>query len=278
MYYNKKLMAEVGLQPPTTFDELYAACKAIREKGYIPLALGNKNRWPGCFYYVYGTARAEEGRKAVLAAAKGTANAFSHSAFATAGELIAKLTSPEVNAFNKGFQGVGTADARRLIMSDKAAMTLMGSWFIARIKGEDEAFLDNLGIAAFPFNREKANSNGGAIVGGTNCAFSISSKSEHPELAKELMKYLTDSTFAAKWAKTGRIPALTGASPEDFSPHTYRAFELMQQASYVQMYFDQLFAPKLGEAHKETVQALFSGEMSPAEVQQRMNEVMKEAR
>jgi len=37
VFYNKEIFAELGLEPPTTWEELYAIGQAVREAGYQPL-------------------------------------------------------------------------------------------------------------------------------------------------------------------------------------------------------------------------------------------------
>jgi glucose/mannose transport system substrate-binding protein len=42
LWYNKKVFADAGLQPPTTFDEFFTVADALKAKGITPLALGDK--------------------------------------------------------------------------------------------------------------------------------------------------------------------------------------------------------------------------------------------
>jgi glucose/mannose transport system substrate-binding protein len=53
LYYNKALFDELGLQPPTTYDELIAVAKAIKEAKpeMSPLALGTKEKWEAAFVF-----------------------------------------------------------------------------------------------------------------------------------------------------------------------------------------------------------------------------------
>ncbi|HEX9531872.1 MAG TPA: extracellular solute-binding protein, partial [bacterium] len=52
LYYNKKLFTELNLQPPTTYDELLAAAKAIKaaRPKMSPLGLGTKEKWEAAFF------------------------------------------------------------------------------------------------------------------------------------------------------------------------------------------------------------------------------------
>lgn len=47
-YYNKAVLAKLGMKPPTNFDETLAMCKAIQEKlpGVDPIAMGGGDKWP----------------------------------------------------------------------------------------------------------------------------------------------------------------------------------------------------------------------------------------
>ena len=46
MFVNDDLLAEVGLETPTTFDELVAACPVIEDAGYKCMIAGGQDGWP----------------------------------------------------------------------------------------------------------------------------------------------------------------------------------------------------------------------------------------
>ncbi len=45
LFYNKQILADAGITPPTTWAELLAACDTLNAKGIIPIASGNKDLW-----------------------------------------------------------------------------------------------------------------------------------------------------------------------------------------------------------------------------------------
>jgi len=47
-YYNKDVLAKAGIEPPKNIDDLFAACKAIKEKvpGVTPIFLAGGSGWP----------------------------------------------------------------------------------------------------------------------------------------------------------------------------------------------------------------------------------------
>ena len=275
MFYNKEIFAELNLEIPSSFGELLSVCKKLKAKRYIPIALGNVDKWPGCFYYVYGAVRAG-GKMMIDRAVALEPGAFKHAGFRHAGRMITTLC--EAGVFNKGFQGMSTSDSRRLFFTGRAAMTLMGIWLIAKATKESEDMLNKLGCFPFPALDGMASGDPKAVVGGINCAFAINSNCRYPELAKELLQYLSDEQFVSQWAKTGRIPAIRGAKDSDYLPITREVFHILSGASYIQMYFDQLFPRQLGETHKETVQELFSGKMTPDNANGKMDAVARKLR
>lgn len=263
VFYNKKMFAENNLTVPQTFEELVSICEKLRDKGIEPIALGNAEQWPGCFFYVYGAVRAG-GRTLGMSVEANLPNAFKNAGFVKAGEMVKMML--DKNCFNMGFQGMKDDAARRLLFTGKAAMTVMGTWMIARAVSEAPEMLDDLGCFPFPAMSDATMGDNKAVVGGTNCAFAVSAKCKNPEMAKELLKYLSDTKFAIEWAATGRMPAVKGAPDTSFSKLTKEAMKVLEEASFVQLYFDQLLPPELGEKHKETVQSLLSGKMTPQQV------------
>ncbi len=257
-FYNKELFAQHNLEIPRTRKDLLAVCARLRQAGVVPITLGNKDKWPGCFYYVYGVVRGG-GSKPIAAAADLEPGAFKHRAFIAGGDTVLAFAGND--CFNPGFQGINYQASRKLLFTERAGMTLMGTWLIANANAEaPPGFVEKLGCFAFPGEENNG------VVGGINCAFAVSAKCPHPDLAEEFLKYLSDATFAAGWARTGRIPACKGAADADFLPLTKEAFDVLNEAEFVQLYFDQLFPPAVGEKHKETCQALFSQQMTPSEV------------
>ncbi len=53
IYYNKDMFAELGLEVPTTWDELVAVCDTVKENGYECMTNGGADGWP-IFVGAYG--------------------------------------------------------------------------------------------------------------------------------------------------------------------------------------------------------------------------------
>ncbi|NLN65905.1 MAG: extracellular solute-binding protein, partial [Clostridiaceae bacterium] len=50
-FVNTEILSANNLSVPKTFDELINASKVLNEKGIVPLAVGQKDLWPGMWYY-----------------------------------------------------------------------------------------------------------------------------------------------------------------------------------------------------------------------------------
>ena len=51
VFYNTEIFKDLNLDVPRTWEELDTVCARLKEAGYIPFALGNKNKWPGLLEY-----------------------------------------------------------------------------------------------------------------------------------------------------------------------------------------------------------------------------------
>lgn len=53
LFNNKKVLADAGVTPPKTWDDLLGAVKALKAKGVTPIALGGGDQWPTLMWFEY---------------------------------------------------------------------------------------------------------------------------------------------------------------------------------------------------------------------------------
>ena len=124
-FYNKALFAEAGIEePPTTWEEFLGVVSTLQEAGITPLALGERDKWPGHFYWVYLAIRL--GGEEAFQAAYDRSGSFADEPFVQAGEYLAELIA--MDPFEDGFLGLGYTDQQALMANREAAMELMGQW------------------------------------------------------------------------------------------------------------------------------------------------------
>lgn len=153
LYYNLPLFEELGIAPPTTFDELMAACATIQEARpeMAPLALGSKEKWGDAF--VFDSILLEEGGpQYYVDFHKGVVDVTADPVYRAALEKFEQLI-PYINADHSALtwdQAVG------LVGSEQAAMTLMGTWAIgAFTKGSNWEPGVDFGAVTFPQQPER---------------------------------------------------------------------------------------------------------------------------
>jgi glucose/mannose transport system substrate-binding protein len=148
LYYNMPLFEELGVTPPTNFEELLAACDTIEaaKPDMACLGLGSKEKWGDAFVFdsIY---LQEAGPEQYVALYKGEVDVATDPAYRSALEKFA-LLAPHINTDHSSLtwdQAVG------LVGSEQAAMTLMGTWAIgAFTKGSGWEPGVDFGAVTFP--------------------------------------------------------------------------------------------------------------------------------
>jgi glucose/mannose transport system substrate-binding protein len=147
LYYNQKLFTELGLQPPTTFDELLAAAKAIKvaRPKMSPLALGTKEKWEAAF--VLDSLLLElGGPEYYVKLYKGGVDVASDPTFKTALERLNALR-PYIYA---GHAGLTWDESCGLVYSGDSGMVIMGTWAIGYFKSRGWTPGSDFGAVTFP--------------------------------------------------------------------------------------------------------------------------------
>jgi raffinose/stachyose/melibiose transport system substrate-binding protein len=191
--YNKDAFDKLGIQPPKTNAEFYAALDKIKADGtYIPLAMGTKDLWEAATmgYQNIGPNywKGEEGRLALI---KGTE----------------KLTDPQwVKPYEElakwkpylgdGFEAQAYPDSQNLFTLGRAAIYPAGSWeiggFTAQINGQFK-------MGAFPPPVEKEGDTC-YISDHTDIGMGINAKTAHKAEAEKFMSWVASPEFAEIYA------------------------------------------------------------------------------
>jgi raffinose/stachyose/melibiose transport system substrate-binding protein len=265
VWYRKSLFKQAGIDaPPQTWDEFLADIQTLKSKGITPLAVGEKDKWPGMFWWANLSLRIA-GKDAMAKA--GQDGSFDTPGFVKAGEELKKLI--DLKPFQDGHMAApwdGAGGEAAQLGNGKAAMDLMGQWapatFAANAKDGD-ATLQDLGWFPFPTVDGGAGNASEQFGGGDGFAFG---KDAPPE-ALDFAKFLVTSDVASKAGASGAIlPVKNGAETSVTDPNMKSVLDTRAQASFVQLYLDQAYAPAVGQAVNDAVQELFAGKASPQDV------------
>ncbi|MCM3443903.1 extracellular solute-binding protein [Metabacillus halosaccharovorans] len=273
VFYNKELFDKYGLTAPKTYDEWLNVIDTLKENNIIPIALANQTKWPGA-YYLMNFASRIAGPDLFESAFNREGRGFDDSGYVQAGEYIQDLV--ERDAFNPGFNGVpyDEGQGRQLMYTGQAAMMDMTISFLNNVREEAPEFEEKLDFFLFP-TLPDGKGDQTHVGANTGPVWSVAQNSENPDLAAELANELASTETAQNYTdRTGSLVGIKDVVPAD--EFTKRFYEVIEQATHLQMPYDQTLPPELAELHKDTTQAIFGLDMTPEEAAKKMEEKAKE--
>jgi raffinose/stachyose/melibiose transport system substrate-binding protein len=201
IYYNKDVLARAGVPLPRTWQEFGAALPRLKQRGVLPVQLGNLDKYPAI--HLFGVLQNSSGgagatRDTILGRGPGFDNAPTRTAAATLAGWMKRGYLPH------GTNGTGYDDAAKQFAAGKGAFLITGTWELADLaKPMGRA----LGIMPPP-----PTASGGAPVttGGQGLAWSITSRSRHQQVAAAYLDFLTNPHAADVMTEEGVLPALPG--------------------------------------------------------------------
>src|SRR5271168_888509 len=262
-YYNKKLFEKGGVKAEDikSWDDFLGAVKKLKAAGITPLVVGAGEKWPMHFYYSYLVMRIG-GEHALADAKAGKDGGFKSATFVEAGKHLRELAALE--PFQAGYLTTKHAESTGIFGDGKAAMELMGQWFLA-MQGPNSVNgkglpADDIGILSFPTlagGKGKATDTLGGINGW------LVTKTAPPE-AIDFLKYFSQAKYAKEVAATGAyIPVVKGAEAFIVDPLVKQLADDLALTTYHQNYFDQDLGPSVGRVINDISVAVAAGEMKP---------------
>lgn len=267
IFFNKKVFADAGIEPPKTWDEVKSAVDTFKSKGIIPFALAGSggSAWTELMWVEYLVDRIG-GAEVFEKIASGDASAWKDPAVLQAAQEIKGLV--DSGAFGNKFGSVnyGAGGTSTLLATGKAAMTLMGSWEYAVQEGADKDFAqNNLGYVAFP-----------AIPGGKgDPANVVGNPSNYVSLTAGApagtgvgyLKTLSSDEYVKSLVAAGEVPVTTNAEAALASaPNPDYAkfqFDMVKNAPAFTQSWDQALGFKIATPMLAEIQNLFNGKSTP---------------
>lgn len=273
VYYNKQIYADLGLEIPKTLSELEANCEKIKEAGIIPFALGNAAQWPGALTFSYLSMRYGGVQTFLDAYNRVDGVTFEDESFIKAGEKIQEWVKN--GYYPDGANGINydTGGSRMLFYNGLAAHIVQTNGMFSNASSEAPEFYENnLGVFPYP-EIEGGKGSITELLGGGN-AYSISASCEHPREAFELIHMLTDKDYGQDSVDiAGMITGVKGV--EISNPLTQEAQKLIEEATYIQNFYDQFLPADLGNLHKQTTYDLFGLTTTPEQAAADMEALAK---
>jgi raffinose/stachyose/melibiose transport system substrate-binding protein len=258
-WYNKTLFAKAGItSTPATWSDFVADIKTLQAHNITPIALGEKDEWPGAFYWEYFAVRLG-GQDAFNKAYSHKGGAFTDAPFIQAGQYLQQLVA--LHPFQNGFLGSSYNDHQAIMGNGQAAMELMGQWAPAN---DAASASDKKGpeFGFFPFPSIPGGAGAPTDVLGGGNGFALG-KNAPPE-AVDFVKFLTNTANESTYAQQGvALPPVTAAQSAVSDPNLQAVAKLVANAGYYQLYYDQFMSPAVGTTVNDQVAALFAGKATP---------------
>jgi glucose/mannose transport system substrate-binding protein len=196
LFYNTKVFADAGIEPPKTFPELIASGDKLKAKGVIPLALGGQPNWEHNLFraVLVGHGGADMFRQVYGAR---DPKILKDPKFKETVELFGKMRA----LVDPGSPGRNWNDATALVITNKAAMHFNGDW----AKGE---FIAAGQTAGKEYGCTLVGEGGGKLViGGDVFVFPVTKDKNALAAQDKLIEVLLDPTSQVEFnKKKGSIP------------------------------------------------------------------------
>lgn len=122
LWYNAKVFADHGLEPPTTFDEFFAVADTLKAAGVVPLSLASRDKWEVTHLFesiLIGVGGAEFYRDLVTGRLPWTDSRVKESL-----EILKRM----FGYINEDHATMTWDQASAYVLQGTAAMNVMGDW------------------------------------------------------------------------------------------------------------------------------------------------------
>jgi raffinose/stachyose/melibiose transport system substrate-binding protein len=259
MWYRVSLFRRLGLSPPRTWEELIAACERLQAAGVIPLALGNRELWPGGNFAAYVVAQyaGVPRYNQILGLEPGTQ--MDDPGFVAALGFLAGLRRR--GFLSRGVSGIGTDEARSLLVQDRGGIDPIGDWLVSEADPTDAADLDAFRLPHIP-GQQGDDTTLLALTTG----YMIHRGTRHPQEARALLRHLTSDAVQQEFTRHGHMSPLRAAAPGPDAPRGQRRLlEFMEQARATAIAPDVGFNLEVSDAFLDAASLVLGGRARPAE-------------
>jgi len=267
LYCNVELFKKANAKIPETYDELLESVKKLRAKGIVPIVVGEKDRWPGMYWYDILAMR-QAGSTACRNALAVPA-LFDDQRYKDAADKLLQLVYN--NAFNDDALNTSFNDMVDEFIHGKAAMMYQGNWVGADIEESSSTVKGKVIAVPFPTIQ---NGSGALteIYGGVTDGYFININTKYKQEAVDVLKYISE-----KSAKEGHLSGaglscwkMNDLDKSQLSPLVKQTTKIMESGTSFISWWDTILPAADAETYKDLVAELFDRRLSSEEFVKRM--------
>ncbi|TKH45385.1 ABC transporter substrate-binding protein [Paenibacillus terrae] len=262
LYVNTELFDKAGAKIPTTYSELLDAVEKLKTAGITPALIGEKDRWPGMYWYDIIAMR-QAGNAAVLEAFKDSAK-WDSPDFVAAATKMQQLA--KAGAFNSSMFSMSYDEMLGAFNAGKGAMMFQANWVNAGIEDPSSTVKGKVKVIPFPIFEDGKGKNT-EIFGGAVDGFYVSSNTEHPKEAVEFLMYLSEQLGTKGFLAGAGLPSWNtdGLDTSGLSTLDQSSANIMKTATSFIAWWDNILPADSAEAHKNLIAQLLAGDITPEE-------------
>lgn len=266
MYTNNRLLAELGLDYPKTYEELLAQGPVIREAGLIPISIANKDAWPMQSCVAGMLVERACGMEWWDNALTGEAS-YDDPEFVYALEIIKELNDKQM--FSPGTNQLAYGQGLDDFVNERAVYLLDGGWTVNSMVGElSDEQKTYISLESFPdIPNQKGKSHSVSATAGQGFGMNAKLNEKEAEAAWKWIWFYSGPEGSAIRQQYGRLPAYNLEEPEDADPMIKKliAFAGEVPMGYV---MDSVIAAEPIGTFNINLQNMMFDTMSPLEVAQ----------
>jgi raffinose/stachyose/melibiose transport system substrate-binding protein len=271
LYVNTALFTQDGVKIPTTFDELLAAVKTFKSKGVTAMTVGEKDEWPGMWYYDMIALR-ESGAQLSLDALNKKAS-YNQSAFIDAASKLQELV--DAGAF-AGDVLSETRDQSVAEFTQGKIPMYFGGNFDAEVI-DSSSLKGHVSAVKFPII-SGAQGTANEYLGGGADALAISADSKYKDQAVQAIKFLAPAFSSGMYLSGGGLPEWNYDSLDQskIDPLSKQIMDTIIKGSTGSVpAWDLYLTGNDAQTHYDLVQGLFGKQITPqqfgSEMQSKVN-------
>ena len=270
-WYNKRMFAQNGLQPPTTWDQLIQIAASLQQKGIQPFTASGTQGWP-ITRLVGNYLLRKLGPNALDSVKSGQAK-LTDTAYVEAAQAVANLGKQ--GYFGRGVATLDYAPAQDLFLQGKAGMYYMGSWALRDFNTPTEVKIGAENIGFFPFP---------AVAGGTGTTdqtpvnagqTSSVNKQKYNTAIGGWLAYVAKNYGDVALQKEGAVTGFVAHNkPANLPALTTAVLDQVSKISQPVLWFEAAFSTKATNLSQQNAAPLATGAMSPKDFMASIQEAL----
>ncbi|GAA4708652.1 ABC transporter substrate-binding protein [Phytohabitans rumicis] len=197
VYYNKSMVTAAGIaDTPSTLADFEQDVAAVKKGGKAPLSLGGLQVGGFQLWNAFTNALGDESQYRNWVYGKPGSTIQTDAAKQAAQKVIDWVNAGYIPA---SANATADSDAQANFTNGKSAYLVTGNWAASAI---EKAMGDNVGFFLLP----QATAGDSVVASGASVAYSISSKTKHPNEAAAFLDFMRDAKAATVQFDTGFMP------------------------------------------------------------------------